>query len=382
MKKRILALLLIAAMSLTLLAACGKNSGDEPSDNPSAPGEQESAFSCDLTAFYDKMMAAAQEAPMMMPMEGEMLDEAYAGLSAIETKQLLVYAPVISAVAMEFAFVEVADAADVETVQNIFQARIDAQVDGGAWYPATIEQWEKNSEIVTIDNYVCLFVCSDKDVLIEAFRSGSDVPAWAIAENAGDGDEDAAVDLPAEITAEPSAEPSEAPSEKPSASPAPTPTPKPSPTPTPKPSPTPTPTPTPEPAGVDLKAFSDTVMSSYEFGFLQLVDPSTEDGAAMLDNYYAGLTDLGLKQTVVYICMMSMNNGEFALVEAKDAAGAASAAAIFQERIDQMANGGAWYPEPTRRWSECSAVVTKGNYVMMIVHDQYSEIVDQFNALF
>lgn len=174
----------------------------------------------------------------------------------------------------------------------------------------------------------------------------------------------------AEPSADPSQEPSETPSEKPSASPAPS------------PSPTPTPTPTPKPAGVDLKAFSDTVMSSYEFGFLELVDPSTEDGAAMLDNYYAGLTDLGLKQTVLYICMMSMNNGEFALVEAKDAAGAAAAAAVFQARIDQMVDGGAWYPEPTRRWSECSAVVTKGNYVMMIVHDQYSEIVDQFNALF
>lgn len=186
----------------------------------------------------------------------------------------------------------------------------------------------------------------------------------------------------AEPSADPSQEPSETPSEKPSASPAPSPSPMPTPTPTPKPSPTPTPTPAPEPAGVDLKAFSDTVMSSYEFGFLELVDPSTEDGAAMLDNYYAGLTDLGLKQTVLYICMMSMNNGEFALVEAKDAAGAAAAAAVFQARIDQMVNGGAWYPEPTRRWSECSAVVTKGNYVMMIVHDQYSEIVDQFNALF
>ena len=80
--------------------------------------------------------------------------------------------------------------------------------------------------------------------------------------------------------------------------------------------------------------------------------------------------------------MMSMNNGEFALVEAGNADDAAAAAAVFQARIDFMAEGGAWYPESTRIWEECSQVVTNGNYVMMIVHEQYSDIVDAFNALF
>ena len=123
-------------------------------------------------------------------------------------------------------------------------------------------------------------------------------------------------------------------------------------------------------------------MDSYEFSFLELADGSDEMSAAMLENYYAGLTDLDLEQCVVYLCMMSMNNGELALVQAADADNAEAAADIFRARIDQMVQGGAWYPEPTRIWSECSQVVINGNYVMMVVHEQYSDIVDAFNALF
>ena len=136
------------------------------------------------------------------------------------------------------------------------------------------------------------------------------------------------------------------------------------------------------PDSVDLTAFAEDILSRYQFGFLELVDPSDEMGAAMLENYYPDIAALNLNQTVIYICMMSMNNGEFALVEAQNAADAAAAAAALQARIDMMANGGAWYPEPTRRWSECSQVVVNGNYVMMVVSEQYADIVNEFNALF
>ena len=47
-----------------------------------------------------------------------------------------------------------------------------------------------------------------------------------------------------------------------------------------------------------------------------------------------------------------------------------------------MINGGAWYPEPTRIWTENSRVVSNGNYVMMVVHENCDAIVDAFNALF
>ena len=196
--KKILALILALTM-LFALAACGEGdkptspsdtskpstdapSTDKPStDTPSTDKPADPAFSADLTEFYNKMMAAAGEAPMMMDLaaDKDMLEMTYAGLKDIEVKQLVAVAPMMSAVAVEFVFVEVSDAADVDKVKTILQTRIDNQVAGGAWYPETIEQWKNNSEIVVIDNYVCLFVSADKNVLVDAFRNGTEVGEWA-----------------------------------------------------------------------------------------------------------------------------------------------------------------------------------------------------------
>ncbi len=159
--KKMISLVLAAVMALSL-CACG------------APKEE--AFSADLAAFYETLYQG-DEAPMMMPVEGdEMLDFTYPGLSDIELKQSVLYTAAISATAAECAMVEVANADDVETVKAIFEARIKAQVGddenpGGAWYPATIEVWEKNSEVVVKGNYVCLFVGENKDNMVAAFNA-------------------------------------------------------------------------------------------------------------------------------------------------------------------------------------------------------------------
>lgn len=153
-------------------------------------------------------------------------------------------------------------------------------------------------------------------------------------------------------------------------------------TPAPTPAPVPTPEPTPVPAaGVDLAAFYADVTSQYEFGFLQLA------GAEMLDGYYSGLTGIDTEQCLVYICQMSMNNGEFGLVQVKNSGDVAAVKAVFQARIDYMVGdgngpGGAWYPGPTEMWENNSRVVSNGNYVMMVIHENCDDIVSQFNALF
>lgn len=193
-----------------------------------------------------------------------------------------------------------------------------------------------------------------------------------------------------EPTVQPTTEPTKTPATQPpatkapAATPAPTPkpTPKPTPAPTPKPTPVPTPEPTPTPpAGVDLASFYASVTSRYEFGFLELAD------STLLDGYYAGLSSIDTEQCLVYVCMMSMNNGEFGLVQVKNSADVAQVKAIFQARISYMAGdddniGGAWYPGPTEMWKNNSRVVSNGNYVMMVVHENCDEIVSQFNALF
>ncbi len=182
-------------------------------------------------------------------------------------------------------------------------------------------------------------------------------------------------------SAAPSAEPSQAPSATPVPSVKPTPKPTPAPTPKPTPKPTPAPTPTPAPAGVDLAAFYVDVTGRYEFGFLELAD----DG--LLDGYYSGLTGIDTQQRLVYICMLSMNNGELGLVQVKNSADVDAVKAIFQARIDYMVGdgngpGGAWYPGPTELWTNYSRVVSNGNYVMMVVHEDCDDIVSEFNALF
>ena len=136
-------------------------------------------------------------------------------------------------------------------------------------------------------------------------------------------------------------------------------------------------TPEPEPSKVDLAAFYTTVSANYSLpSHLSLGD------SQMVDQYFAGLSAISTEQSQVYINKMSMNMGEIALVQVKDSKDVDAVKAIFQARIDSMVNGGAWYPEPTRLWSEDSRIVSNGNYVMMVVSESCDSIVKDFNALF
>lgn len=203
MKKNLLALILALSLSLSL-AACGGTSqsgsagGDTPeaatpengageSNTPengagesNAPGENEAQKEIDLAAFYDTLRAE-NTWPELMDVAGdptmqEMLDSFYPGLSDIATKQCGVYVAAISAAVGEIALVEVENAEDVQTVKDIFQARIDYQVGdgsnpGGAWYPETIEGWKNNSHIAGNGNYVMLAVGDPAEAAVESFNA-------------------------------------------------------------------------------------------------------------------------------------------------------------------------------------------------------------------
>lgn len=120
----------------------------------------------DLQAFYQTVCDKYQNFNATMPVEGDYLTNYYPGLSAVDTKQQVIYTTMISAVVCEIAMVEVKNAADVQKVKDIFQARIDYQVGtddapGGAWYPASIEGWKTGSRIVTNGNYVLMVAFPD-----------------------------------------------------------------------------------------------------------------------------------------------------------------------------------------------------------------------------
>ena len=334
--KKIVSLVLALMLALSLVA-CGNGGNTEspaPSGTPdtstapeasTTPEVQDPSFGADLTQFYANMMNAAGEAPMMMELHADpdMLEMTYPGLKDIETKQLIAVAPAMSAVAMEFVFVEVANASDVDAVKTIVQTRIDAQVNGGAWYPETIEQWEKYSEIVVIDNYVCLFVTSDKAGLIEAFRNGTEIPSWAKA---------------------------------------------------------------PIYLSEFYMNMYDTLYPYDEEGnatgpYAEDLTWSAE-ADAMIEVFYPGLTAIDTNQLHVYQPPMSAVAYEVVLIEVINEADVETVKAILQARIDAQADGGAWYPEVVEGWTNNSRIVSNGNYIMLAVGTDCDAFVDGFNGLF
>lgn len=170
MLKRKFISLLLALTLLFALASCGNgNSGG------SAP-----AADVDLQKFYESLLVDDPESEDYFnpdtPVEGDNLAAYYPGLEDIPTKQLVIYTPMMSAVACEIALVEVENSADVQKVKDIFQARIDAQVGtdderGGAYYPETIEGWKNNSRIVSNGNCVMLIVWEKADQFVEQFNA-------------------------------------------------------------------------------------------------------------------------------------------------------------------------------------------------------------------
>lgn len=155
--------LLAAALALTLvlaLAACG---GEPAKEAP------------DLKKFYDDYMAALDEenTPAMVDAneDASYVDAFFPGLNDVELKQSVLQMAMISAVAYEIDLVECASESDVETVKGIFQARIDSQVNGGAFYPETTAAWEK-AELLVNGNVVALIVASDQQAaVVDAFNA-------------------------------------------------------------------------------------------------------------------------------------------------------------------------------------------------------------------
>jgi len=163
-----------SATEFTCIVRCNWQEASE-GDEEETPVE--GAEGIDLAAFFVSYMEHLMETlgeentPSTMAVEGELLDAYYAGLNAVAMKQCLVQMPGIGAVPFEFALVEVENAGDVDTVRGILQARVTYQVEGGAWYPATIEGWEK-AEIIVNGNYVALIVAGEQQAdAVAAFNA-------------------------------------------------------------------------------------------------------------------------------------------------------------------------------------------------------------------
>lgn len=139
-----------------------------PSGGSSSAGS--SAAAVDLSAFYDTL-SSGKDFPAMTALTGDSLDSIYAGLNDLKPGQCLVYLPMISAVACEVALVEAASDADVQKVKDIFQARIDYQIEQGAFYPSTVETWQSTAQIVSNGKYVMLICGENASAAVDSFNA-------------------------------------------------------------------------------------------------------------------------------------------------------------------------------------------------------------------
>lgn len=165
--RKILAVLMAAAMLAALLCACGANS----SSSAGLPADTV------LTERMEAGMKALEEScgddmPALWPEESvDGVAYLYPGIADVELKQFACYSAVIASAPSEVIMVEVADAKDVDTVKEIFQARIDgAASDTG--YAEEAAQWERNAKVTVSGNFV--FMCAMPD--------GVEVPAEFLAE--------------------------------------------------------------------------------------------------------------------------------------------------------------------------------------------------------
>lgn len=153
---------LAACMLTGLLSGCGSK-------------EQDSA-QVDLSAFYETLAEeyhwsedpqTSQEGDLLMSsVEGELLESYYPGLADVATEQLIVKAPMMSSVVNEVVFAQCKSEDDAASAAEILQSRADAQAEGGAWYPESMEAWGK-AKVIQNGTYVAMIACAEHQTEIE-----------------------------------------------------------------------------------------------------------------------------------------------------------------------------------------------------------------------
>ena len=165
MKTKMIALLLAAAMMVGLLAGCGNASAPETTAPATTSAPETTAPQAELpdleTLYNEGMEVLAQmgdDAPILFPeTDVNYLNNFYQGLADVELKQLYAGVAPVTNAPFEIILVEVANEADVQTVLDIFQARVDRECDDST-YPENAEAWMNDCRITSRGNYVFLAV--------------------------------------------------------------------------------------------------------------------------------------------------------------------------------------------------------------------------------
>ena len=148
-------------------SSSGGNSGS--SSTPETP-EPPAPAQVDLSAFYTTE-SGKYEFGMVTLADAELAANVYPGLFDIATEQCLPYINMMTMNTSEIVLVQVTNSSDVDKVKAILQSRIDAQVEGGAWYPSAIDAWQNNSRIVSNGNYIMMVVHESCDSIVSDFNA-------------------------------------------------------------------------------------------------------------------------------------------------------------------------------------------------------------------
>lgn len=157
--KKIMVFVLAFACILSL-AACGETLAETKGPEPGTP----------LSTFYQAVLDAQPEGSEALILFEEsnpdLISSFYPGLLDIEMNQQAFYMPPIATAPCEIVMVEVKNVDDVQTVADIFQARIDDGADDTA-YPENAAGWANNAQVHQIGQFVCMIVLPEGNTIPE-----------------------------------------------------------------------------------------------------------------------------------------------------------------------------------------------------------------------
>ena len=163
--------MLLAAMMVLSLAACGGNQNPQQENGTQQGDTQQNEQTVDLKqAAEDAIATLGDELPLFPVEDAAELEGLYPGLAAVETRQIVAYQPPVSGFGCELVMVEVASVADVETVRGILQQRVDSMANDTT-YPENTPAWKNNSAVTVNGNYVVMGVLPEGVTLPAAFKA-------------------------------------------------------------------------------------------------------------------------------------------------------------------------------------------------------------------
>ena len=166
--KKFLTLALSALLTMGLLTACGGQEG--AAEDAQVALNSLYAGWAEEYHWTEDAASSGENDILMMNVEGDLLESYYPGLADVATEQLIAKAPMMSAVVNEIVLVQCGSEEDAATAASILQDRVDAQAEGGAWYPESMETWS-NAQVIQEGAYVAMVACAQNQAeIVEQFQ--------------------------------------------------------------------------------------------------------------------------------------------------------------------------------------------------------------------